>query len=146
MGNIFKSVVTLIIAADIFAKGLISLGFIDGLLDISQSVGLGAVGISIVMTLIIFFASMLMGSGNASFFAFGPLVPKIAKKLGVETTSMIIPMQFSASMGRTVSPVAGVIIAVAEIAQVSTLQIVKRNLIPLITALIVMLCFHFIFN
>ena len=33
MGNIFKTVVTLIITADIFAKGLISLGFIDGLIN-----------------------------------------------------------------------------------------------------------------
>ena len=144
MGNIFKTVVTLIIAADIFAKGLISLGFIDGLINISTNIGLGAVGISIVMTIMIFLASMLMGSGNASFFAFGPLIPKIATKLGVDSTTIILPMQLSASMGRTVSPVAGVIIAVAEIAGVSTISIVKRNLIPLTVALIIMLCYHFI--
>jgi C4-dicarboxylate transporter, DcuC family len=85
-----------------------------------------------------------MGSGNASFFAFGPLVPKIAKTLGVESTTMILPMQLSASMGRTVSPVAGIIIAVSEIAGVTTLQIVKRNLIPLTVALLIMLVIHFI--
>lgn len=145
MGNIFKTVVTLIIAADIFASGLIALGFIDGLLALSQGAGFNAVGISVVMTLMIFLASMFMGSGNASFFAFGPLVPKIATQLGVDTTSMILPMQFSASMGRTVSPVAGVIIAVADIAGVTTFELVKRNLIPLVAALVVMLCFHFIF-
>ncbi|WP_334113796.1 C4-dicarboxylate transporter DcuC [Paucihalobacter sp.] len=144
MGNIFKAVVTLIIAADIFAKGLISLGFIEGLINLTQSIGFNAIGISIVMTIMIFLASMLMGSGNASFFAFGPLVPKIASTLGVNSTSMILPMQLSASMGRTVSPVAGVIIAVSEIAGVSTLQIVKRNLIPLVVALIIMLTYHFI--
>ncbi len=144
MGNIFKTVVTLIITADIFAKGLISLGFIDGLLDLAQSLGFGAVGIGVVMTIMIFLASMLMGSGNASFFAFGPLVPKIANKLGIESTSIILPMQLSASMGRTVSPIAGVIIATAEIAKVSTIAIVKRNLIPLIVALVVMLLYHFI--
>ncbi|ULC59569.1 C4-dicarboxylate transporter DcuC [Flaviramulus sp. BrNp1-15] len=144
MGNIFKTVVTLIITADIFAKGLISLGFIDGLLDLSQNIGFGAVGIGVVMTVMIFLASMLMGSGNASFFAFGPLVPKIAKQLGVESTQMLLPMQLSASMGRTVSPVAGVIIATAEIAKVSTLEIVKRNLIPLAIALLVMLLYHFV--
>lgn len=144
MGNIFKTVVTLIIAAEIFAKGLISLGFIDGLLAATQSLGLNAVGISIVMTVMIFLASMLMGSGNASFFAFGPLVPKIADKMGVESASMILPMEFSANMGRTVSPIAGVIIAVSEIAGVSTLQIVKRNLIPLGVALVIMLIYHFI--
>ncbi len=144
MGNIFKTVVTLIITADIFAKGLISLGFIEGLIAFAQNAGFGAIGIGIVMAVMIFLASMLMGSGNASFFAFGPLVPKISSSLGAETTSIILPMQLSASMGRTVSPVAGVIIATAEIAQVSTIAIVKRNLIPLTVALIIMLTYHYI--
>lgn len=144
MGNIFKTVVTLIIAADIFAQGLISLGFIDGLISLTQNFGFNATGIGIVMAVMIYLASILMGSGNASFFAFGPLVPKIAKTLGVESTTMILPMQFSASMGRTVSPVAGIIIAVSEIAGVSTLQIVRRNIIPLTVALITMLVIHFI--
>lgn len=139
MGNIFKTVVTLIISADIFAKGLISLGFIDFLIIFSQSIGLGVVGIGIVMTIMIFIASMLMGSGNASFFAFGPLVPKITSSFGVESTNLILPMQLSASMGRAVSPVSGVIIATAEIAKVSPFSIVKRNLIPLGVALILLL-------
>ena len=144
MGNIFKTVVTLIITADIFAKGLISLGFIEGLLDLSQSFGFGVVGIGITMTIMIFLASMLMGSGNASFFAFGPLVPKITNKLGADATEIILPMQLSASMGRTVSPISGVLIATAEIAKVSTIDIVKRNIIPLGVALLVMLFYHFI--
>lgn len=139
MGNIFKTVVTLIISADIFAKGLISLGLIDFLIIFSQSIGLGVVGIGIVMTIMIFIASMLMGSGNASFFAFGPLVPKITSSFGVESTNLILPMQLSASMGRAVSPVSGVIIATAEIAKVSPFSIVKRNLIPLGVALILLL-------
>jgi DcuC family C4-dicarboxylate transporter len=144
MGNIFKTVVTLIIAADIFASGLIGLGFIEGLISVTQNLGLNAIGISIVMTIMIFLASMLMGSGNASFFAFGPLVPKIATKLGIESTTMILPMQLASSMGRTVSPVSGIIIAVSEIAGVTALDIVKRNIIPLGVTLIVMMIFHFI--
>ena len=144
MGNIFKTVVTLIIAADIFAKGLISLGFIDGLISSSQGIGLDAIGISIVMVVMIFLASMLMGSGNAAFFAFAPLVPKIAVKFGIKTTSMILPMNLSASMGRTVSPVAGVIIATSEIAGVSPLSIVKRNIIPLVVALVFLLIYPMI--
>jgi len=144
MGNIFKTVVTLIIAADIFAKGLISLGFIEGLLLFSQSLGFNAVGIGVVMTIMIFLASMLMGSGNAAFFAFGPLVPNIASKLGVSSASMILPMEISASMGRTVSPVSGIIVAVSDLAGVTPLQIVKRNLIPMLAALVFMLTYHFI--
>ena len=144
MGDIFKSVVTLIIAADIFAKGLISLGFIEGLIQVTQNIGLGAIGVGIVMTIMIFLASMLMGSGNAAFFAFGPLVPKIATKLGIASTEIILPMQLAASMGRTVSPVSGVLIATAEIAKVTPLAIVKRNIIPLTVALVIMLLYHFI--
>lgn len=144
MGNIFKTVVTLIIAADIFSQGLLALGFIDGLLFTSQNIGFGAIGIGIVMCVMIFAASMLMGSGNAAFFAFGPLVPDIAAKFGVKSAFIILPMNFAASMGRTVSPIAGVLIATAEIAGVSTLQIVKRNLIPMLSALIVMLIYHFV--
>ncbi len=144
MGNIFKTVVTLIIAAEIFSQGLINLGFIEGLIALTQNMGLGATAISIVMSIIIFLAAMLMGSGNAAFFSFGPLVPAIATKIGVNSTSMILPMQFSATMGRTVSPVSGVIIAVADVAKVSTMQLVKRNLIPLSIGMIVMLIFHFI--
>ncbi|MEY2923518.1 MAG: C4-dicarboxylate transporter DcuC [Bacteroidota bacterium] len=143
MGNIFKTVVTLIIAADIFAQGLISLGFIDNLVFISQSVGLGAVGMGVVLTFIIFLASMLMGSGNAAFFAFAPLVPNIAAKFGVKSASIILPMNLAASMGRTVSPVAGVLIAIAEIAGVTSLDIVKRNIIPFSIAFLVMLLYHF---
>lgn len=144
MGDIFKSVVTLIITADVFAQGLISLGFIDGLIAGTQSLGFNAVGIGVVMTIMIFLASMLMGSGNAAFFAFGPLVPKIATQLGISTTTLILPMQLAASMGRTVSPVSGVLIATAEIAKVSSMDIVKRNFIPLSTALVFMLLYHFL--
>jgi len=144
MGNIFKTVVTLIIAADLFSQGLIALGLIDGLLAVSNNIGLNAIGIGIVMTIMIFLAAMLMGSGNAAFFAFGPLVPNIAAKFGVKSATLILPMNFAASMGRTVSPIAGVLIATAEIAKVSALQIVRRNLIPMIAALVVMLIYHFI--
>ncbi|PJF38554.1 MAG: C4-dicarboxylate ABC transporter, partial [Phototrophicales bacterium] len=144
MGNIFKSVVTLIVAADLFAQGLISLNFIDGLLNASTHFGLAAVAITLVMTVMIFLASMLMGSGNASFFAFGPLVPNIAAQFGVSTTSIILPMNLAASMGRAVSPVSGVLIATAEIAGVESIAIAKRNFIPLTLGLAVLLIFHFI--
>ncbi len=143
MGNIFKTVVTLIIAADIFAKGLIALGFIDNLIAISQNIGFAAMGIAITMTLMIFFASMLMGSGNAAYFAFGPLIPNIATKFSVSSTSILLPTNFAASMGRTVSPVAGVLIAAAEIARVTPLDIVKRNFIPFALAFITLLIYHF---
>jgi DcuC family C4-dicarboxylate transporter len=144
MGNIFKTVVTLIITADIFAKGLISLGFIEGLISTTQSVGFGASGIGVAITIMILLSATLMGSGNAAFFAFGPLVPGIATQLNLTATSLMLPMQLSATMGRTISPVAGVLIATAELAGITSMDIVKRNLIPVAVALLLMLLIHFI--
>ena len=145
MGKVFASVITLIISAEIFSYGLISLGFINSLVSVSQDFGFGAVGIGVVMTIMIFGASMLMGSGNASFFSFGPLVPGIALKMGVDSAGIILPMQMASSLGRATSPIAGVIIATAEIAGITPYQLAKRNLIPLTTVLIAMLIYHFIF-
>jgi DcuC family C4-dicarboxylate transporter len=143
MGDIFKSVVTLIIVAEIFANGLIALGFMDGLISISTQLGFGAKGIGIIMTLMIFLAAILMGSGNAAFFAFGPLIPNVAKQFGVSSTSILLPMNLSASMGRAISPIAGVLIATAEVAGVPVMAIVKRNLIPVFAVLLTLLIYHF---
>ncbi len=143
MGKVFASVITLIVAAEVFSKGLISLGFIDALVMASQHLGFSGVGIAILMTLLIFAASMLMGSGNASFFSFGPLVPSIAAKVGLSEASMILPMQLASSMGRAASPIAGVIIAISEIAGVSSFDLARRNLIPLSATMLFMLVYHF---
>lgn len=144
MADIFKSVVTLIITAEIFAQGLIILGFIDGLLQLTQQMGLSSGLVGMVLTLMIFLASMLMGSGNAAFFAFGPLVPGLAGSIGMGTTLLMLPMQLAASMGRAISPVSGVLIATAQIAGLTSMDIVKRNLIPLISTLVLMFILHFI--
>lgn len=144
MGKVFASVITLIISAEIFSLGLINLGFVESLIKASQSLGFSALGIGIVMSLMIFMASMLMGSGNASFFSFGPLVPDIALKMGIEGSRIILPMQLASSLGRATSPIAGVIIATSEIAGITPYQLAKRNLIPLSITAILMLIIHFL--
>jgi DcuC family C4-dicarboxylate transporter len=111
----------------------------------STHLGFSGAAISIFITILVFLAAMLMGSGNAAFFSFGPLVPDIAGRLGMTAPEMILPMQLSASMGRATSPIAGVIVAIAGVAGVSPVELAKRNMPPLIGGLIVLLLFHFIF-
>lgn len=145
MGNVFASVVTLIVAAEIFSTGLINLGFIDSLVFCTTHIGLGGIAISILITIIIFLAAMLMGSGNAAFFSFGPLMPSIAGQLGLQPVVMTLPMQLSSSMGRAVSPISGVIVAIAGVAGVSAADLVKRNMIPLFGGIIFLMLYHFLF-
>lgn len=145
MGNVFSTVVTLIVAAEIFSRGLINLGFIDCLVYGCTHIGFSGVAISVFITLILFLAAMLMGSGNAAFFSFGPLMPDIAGRLGMQSYQMILPMQLSSSMGRAASPIAGIIVAIAGVAGVSPVDLVRRNVIPLFAGVCFLMLYHFIF-
>lgn len=128
MGNVFTSVITLIVTAEVFSGGLISLGFIDTLVNGTTSIGFGGTAISVLITVIVFLAALLMGSGNAAFFSFSPLIPGIASQVGMPAVNMVLPSQLAASMGRAASPIAGVIVAISAIAGVSPLDLAKRNL------------------
>lgn len=144
MGNVFTSVVTLIVASEVFSKGLIGLGFIDSLVGYSSHIGLSGLAIAAIFTLIIFGAAMLMGSGNAAFFSFGPLLPDIATQLGLPVFSLILPLQLAASMGRAASPIAGVIVAIAGVAGVSSVELARRNTFPLIGGIVFLILYHLI--
>ena len=144
MGNLFMKVVTLIVCAEIFASGLIGLGFIEALVTGSMHLNLSGAAVGILIAVIVFMAGVLMGSGNAAFFSFGPLVPNIAQKFGLATADIITPIQFASSMGRTVSPISGVVVAISEIAGVSAFDLAKRNIIPFVIALVFMLVYNFV--
>ena len=135
MGHSFATIVTLIVAASFFAQGLIALGFIESLIALAQNLGFALQGITVVMTMLIFIGSINLGSGNAVFFAFSPMVPGIALNLAAPVSSLILPMQLAASMGRAISPISAVVLATTQLAGISPFQILKRNLLPMLIAL-----------
>lgn len=146
MGRQMAAVVTLIVAGETFAKGLMVIGAIDALINASQNSGFGGVGITVVMVSIIAISSVVMGSGNAPFFAFANLVPAIAAKTGVATVTMILPMHFIASAARAISPITAVIVVTAGMAGISPFDLVKRTAIPMIGACITLVLASFWFN
>ena len=97
-----------------------------------------------IFALIIFGAAMLMGSGNAAFFSFGPLLPAIAIKLSIPASALVLPLQLAASMGRAASPIAGVIVAIAGVAGISPIELAKRNTLPLIGGILFLLLYHLV--
>lgn len=144
MGKVFGNVVTLIVASEIFSKGLIQLDFINNLIGLSTGAGLGGTAIIVVFTLIIFCAAILMGSGNAAFFSFGPLMPGIASRLSLPTYALVLPTQLASSMGRASSPIAGVIVAIAGVAGASPMDLAKRNAAPLAISAVFLIVYHLI--
>lgn len=137
MGHLFATVVTLIVAGETFAFGLTKIGAIDLIVQGAQSSGVGAIGVTLVMTVIVSMSAIIMGSGNAPFYSFGALVPDIAKGLSILPVSMITPMQMAASIARSASPITAAVVAVAGVANVSPVDLVKRTAIPMGIALLV---------
>ena len=150
LGSSFGSVIVLTVAALIFADGLTSLNFIDLIVSGCNALNMGAVAVTIVFSLVVLFCSAMMGSGNAAFFAFGPMIPLIASKFGITDpagiASMILPIQLLASMGRGVSPISAVVVAVGGSTNTNTMDMVKRTMIPILTTAVVMIIFNFIVN
>lgn len=89
---------------------------------------------------------LVMGSGVASMVAFAPLVPNFAKELGGNAVTMLLGMQNAASVGRLLSPISAVMIAVAGVANISSFDLVKRTCVPVIvtfiTSTICIMIFH----
>ena len=97
----------------------------------------GASMLLTVMMGIMILASVVTGSGNAAFFAFSPLLPEAAASVGIKTLPLAMPVQLSAGLARTMSPIAGVIIAVAGIAGVTPFDLIRRTTPVMIGGLVV---------
>lgn len=138
-GMIFASVLTLMIAAEYFSAGLTNIGAINTLIDTAKSFDLGPSGIVIVFSGFILLTAFITGSGNAPVMAFIPIVPQIATNFGVNPLLPLLPILFAAGIGRTMSPVAGVIITVSGMAGLTPLDVIKRTSVPMLSSMVVVL-------
>ncbi|KYZ78023.1 C4-dicarboxylate ABC transporter [Anaerosporomusa subterranea] len=145
LGMQMANVITLIVAGETFAKGLMVIGTIDQVIASAQSSGFGAAGMIVVMIAIIAICSVIMGSGNAPFFAFASLTPTVAAKMSVAPVVMLLPMHFAASAARAMSPITAVIVVASSMGGVSPFDVVKRTFIPMAGALITLVIANFVF-
>jgi len=146
IGSSFASVVSLLVCADVFARGLEAVGAVDFVIDAVRNAGFGVNTMAIVMTSIVAATAIITGSGVAAFFAFSGLAPGIATKFGVGAVTMLLPMQLVAGMGRAISPVSGVVVAVSKAAECPPFEIVRRTLIPSIGGIVTMMVVNYLRN
>lgn len=137
LGMQMANVITLVVAGQTFAKGLVSMGAITTLIDGSKNLGFGPMAMMLVMVAIIAVSAIVMGSGNAPFFAFAALTPAVAAHSGLHPVLMLLPMHFAASIMRNCSPITAVIVVSSGMGGVSSFDLVKRTAIPMAGAMIV---------
>ena len=136
MADAFAGVVMLLVAAGVFAQSLSTIGFITNLIDSAQSFGRSASVMMLVLAVITILATMATGSGNAAFYAFAELIPKLATQMGVNPAFLTIPMLQASNLGRGLSPVSGVVVAVSGMGKISPFEIVKRMSVPMLVGFI----------
>lgn len=147
MGKMFTSVVVLIVAGEIFAKGLVLTGVLASIIDGANHAGFGAFVMTSIFGGITWISAILMGSGNAAFFSFCPMVPAVAEAVNADPNVMMVALDLYSTFGRTMSPITGAIVAVAGIASVSPFAVAKRTAIPMIVCGLVMMPYiHFYFG
>ena len=136
MGNQFSYAVTLIIGGQVFAQGLVSLGLIDSLVSALQTLSLNSVGLTSVMGGGMLGLSMVTGSNVAPLFTLVPLVPDIVSNLGLDPITTMLGMQNGASLGLFLSPISPVMVGVAGVAHIKSVDLLKRTSVPVLIALI----------
>ena len=136
MADAFAGVVMLLVAAGVFAQSLSTIGFITNLIASAQSFGGSAFFMMLVLAVITILATMATGSGNAAFYAFAELIPKLATQMGVNPAFLTIPMLQASNVGRGISPVAGEVVAASGMGKISPFEIVKRMSVPMLVGFI----------
>ena len=96
----------------------------------------------IVMLVIMIVAAIVTGSGNAAFFAFSPLLPEAASSVGIPTLALAVPVQLSAGIARTMSPIAG---DISGITGLTPIALIRRTIPVMIIAVIVSVTSSLIF-
>ena len=138
MAEIFITVVAIIIAAGIFAEGIKALGGIGIIANAVSNMGASAVILTItLLSFIVYFATVIMGSGIAAFNAFGRLAPDIAAKLGIHPMVLVLPIEIASCLGRAASPISGGILVLAGYTKISPIALVKRSTPLLLVGMVV---------
>ena len=134
MGNAYGNVNGIIVTASVFTAGMQAIGLTGALINAMKSSEAIA---RVAATFGPFIIAILGGSGDAATLAFNGAITPHAPQLGFGILPMGSQAFIAGALGRSMSPVAGVAIVCAGLAQVNPMDMAKRNAIPMIVAVTV---------
>lgn len=146
MGQMFGGIVVLIICAEVFATSLRVSGLIDGIIGLAFNTGFGVTGMTAVLSAITGGITLLVGSAIVAFATFASLSADIHASMGGDLGGMVNPMHLAGTVFRSMSPVAGCVIAAALAAGVSPMAICRRTAVPCIAGYAVIWVMNQLFN
>jgi len=134
MGFAFSKVISIILAAACFISGLEAVGVIDALSGVFSSDKALAGLLGPASTWIVAFVG---GSGTAASVAFSQsIIPQLASQSAEFAISIGVVGAIGANVGRTMSPVAAVVLFISALANVPIPQLVKTSAMCMLSALL----------
>jgi DcuC family C4-dicarboxylate transporter len=135
-GFAFAHIISLIVAAASFGKGIEVVGLARLLGDLLGTEPFLLVPSALVIPLIF---ALLCGSGMASTQSLYGFFVEPARVLGVDPIHLGAVVSLSSAAGRTLSPVAAVTLMAASLTGTTALQLVRRITMPILAGLAVLL-------
>lgn len=137
-GKGFANIMSIIVSASVFAAGLTSSGLIGAMIEALKGSSEFARWGGILGPWLL---GVIMGSGDAATMAFNTSVTPHAPEFGMEILSLGNLAYVAGACGRTMSPIAGVVMVVSGIAMVNPVDVVKRTAPGMLVAIAVLLFF-----
>ena len=137
-GKGFADVVSIIVSASVFAIGLQTAGLVNVLIDVLKESNEYAKWGGVLGP---YLMAILVGSGDAATMAFNEAVTPHAESFGLSIVSLGNLAYVAGALGRTMSPIAGVVIVISGLCQVNPVEIVKRTAPGMIVGVITLLLF-----
>lgn len=131
MGRAYGLVIGIIICAGVFIGGLEAAGVVQNFIETLKA---SKSSVPLIATFGPMFLSALIGSADAVTLAFNTAVTPHAAQFGLTPVGLGSLAMIGGSLGRSMSPVAAVAILVAGIAGVNSIELTKRNAIPMLVA------------
>ncbi|RCJ14686.1 C4-dicarboxylate transporter [Nostoc sp. ATCC 43529] len=135
-GYAYANIISLVITATIFTEGIKANGLIETLTNALANRAMLAKFTSLILP---FTLAGITGSGSATAIAVMNVLVPIAAKINLEPVKVGTLVSVAAQLGRTMSPVAAVVIMSSTIAQQPPLSLVKCVALPLLAGLGVLL-------
>lgn len=135
-GFAYANIISLIIVATIFTEGIKANGLIEIMTNALANRPLEAKFASLILP---FTLAGVTGSGSAPAIAVMNVLVPVAATMNLDSVQLGVLVAVAAQLGRTMSPVAAVVIMSSTISQQSPLNLVKFVAIPLLAGEAVLL-------
>lgn len=145
MGACFANMITLLSAAAVFGDSLTMIGGFDKISNWINNASMPAILFILLICGITILMTFFVASTVPATTAFSPLIPGIAKSAGFAAETVMLPIGFTMGMSRAFSPISAPNIFVAEFLKVNAIDLIKRNVIPMLSAIVAILITSLIF-